>query len=81
MFGEFIALIVWVILFAAIAAIPFLLVFLGVKWAISLGIRDAAGKMVDTPGSGNARQILDGRYARGEIGREEYEQMRRDIQD
>jgi uncharacterized membrane protein len=27
-----------------------------------------------------AREILDGRYARGEIGREEYERMRRDIQ-
>jgi len=28
-----------------------------------------------------ARENLDERYARGEIGREEYERMRRDIQE
>lgn len=35
-----------------------------------------------SPGQGerDARQILDERYARGEIGREEYQQMRRDIE-
>lgn len=29
---------------------------------------------------GQARRLLDERYARGEIGREEYQQMRRDIE-
>jgi uncharacterized membrane protein len=28
---------------------------------------------------GSAREILDKRYARGEIGKEEYEQKRKDI--
>lgn len=35
---------------------------------------------VSSTGAGGARRVLDERYARGEISREEYGRMRRDIE-
>jgi len=49
-----------------------------VKWAVATGIRDAGGGGVD--GLRTAREVLDGRYARGEIGPEDYERVRRDLE-
>lgn len=65
---------------------PIVLIIFAIRWAVSSGVQDAATKTGTTPGetpSGQkaARQILDERYARGEIERGEYEQMRRDIED
>ena len=59
---------------------PIVLIVFAVRWAMSGGIRDAAKKTGTTPGGQTARQILDERYARGEIGRDEYEQVRQDIE-
>lgn len=42
----------------------------------SRGPRDADAEHETT----DARQLLDKRYARGELGREEYQQMREDIE-
>jgi uncharacterized membrane protein len=41
-------------------------------------MRSAAGKGTDR--AGDARRILDERYARGETSQEEYERMRRDVE-
>jgi putative membrane protein len=51
----------------------FVLLDLVIKWAVSSAFREGVRRRH------TARRILDERYARGEIGREEYEQMRRDI--
>ncbi len=58
------------------ALLPLATLFIGlyfvVRWAVAAGVRDAGGS-----GDGQtAREILDARYARGEIGPEDYEQMR-----
>jgi uncharacterized membrane protein len=55
-----------------------------IKWAVSSALRKVSSTIREGYSEGlgrshTARQILDERYARGEIGREEYEQMRRDI--
>lgn len=39
-----------------------------------------AGKAGREPASSPAKQILDERYARGEIDKQQYEQMKKDIQ-
>jgi len=49
-----------------------------VRWAVAAGIRDAGGGGVG--GLLTAREVLDGRYARGEIGPEAYEWVRRDLE-
>lgn len=55
-----------------------LLVF-AIRWAVG-GVRDAA-KDTDITASGRtARRILDERYAGGEISRDEYERMRKNIE-
>jgi putative membrane protein len=52
-----------------------------IKWAVSSALRNISSTFRDAfTASRTAREILDERYARGEIGREEYEQVRRDIQ-
>ena len=56
-----------------------LLIF-AIRWAVGSGIRDAAEEMGTSEGGRAARRILDERYARGEISRDEYERMRRDIE-
>ncbi len=42
--------------------------------------RNAVTKQGSGDVNGGARQVLDERYARGELGREEYRQMRRDME-
>ena len=42
--------------------------------------RNAVTKQGSGDVNGDARQVLDERYARGELGREEYRQMRRDME-
>jgi len=49
--------------------------YLIVKSAVRAGV-GAASKAVATPELRTAREILDARYARGEIGPEDYEEMR-----
>ena len=67
------------LLFAALplAAMVVALYFV-VRWAVAAGIRDAGGG--DVGGTRTAREVLDGRYAGGEIGAEDYERMRRDLE-
>lgn len=58
-----------IIMIFALAVPLFLIFFVMNKRAASGG-----------SGSDTARETLDERYAQGEIGREEYERMRRDIE-
>ena len=61
--------------------VTFVLLYLVIKWAVSSAPRNISSTFRDVfTASRTARQTLDERYARGEIGRGEYEQMRRDIQ-
>ncbi len=55
---------------------PLVLLFSIIKWAVGSAMKDTRA----SEGSGSARGILDERYAKGEIGREEYEGVRRDIE-
>ena len=64
------------LLFYLLYLVPTLAVlYLVVRWAVAAGVVDAGkrGAAVDRSG---AREILDVRYARGEIGPEDYERMR-----
>ena len=47
--------------------LPLIAMYFIVRWAVGAGLRDAGKKGVE-------------RYARGEIGRDEYEQVRRDLE-
>jgi uncharacterized membrane protein len=59
----------------------FVLLYLVIKWAVSSALRSISSTLHDAfTASRTARDILDERYARGEIGREQCEQMRRGIQ-
>jgi putative membrane protein len=59
--------------------LPLVVMYFIVRWAVSSGIRDAGRRTIEqhlrTP-----REILNERYARGEIGRDEYERVRRDLE-
>lgn len=59
----------WLVLIAAVVV--------GIVWAVR-----STGRSQDTPprGGSSARQILDERYARGEIDREEYQARRKDLE-
>lgn len=57
--------------------IPVLLVVLGVVWIVG-GTRPA-GRSPQSSGEDSAMRILRERYARGEIGREEFESRRREL--
>lgn len=54
------------------------LLYLAVKRGVSDGMQATAGK--GTGQAGGVRQILDERYALGEISQEEYERMRREVE-
>jgi len=66
----------------------FMMLFMGVFWVVLVvGVgtllwtvlrKGSAGE--SHPGSGSALRILEERYARGEIGKDEFEQKRRDLQ-
>ncbi len=59
-----------------------LILVLGIVGAIAyaLGWRPQFNQTGPTQNSETPLEILKARYARGEIGREEYEQMRRDLE-
>jgi putative membrane protein len=65
-FGWFFMILFWALVILGIIAI--------VKWLA--GSSGTSG----TPSSKTARQILEERYARGEIDREEFEQKKRDLE-
>lgn len=57
-----------------------LLVVAGIVLAFVFGGK-SRGSGEEAKQTGDARQILDERYARGELDPEEYRQMRRDMED
>ena len=67
MFGIGLGELVILVLFALFWAVVVVLVISMLRWIVGGG----QGR--------NARRILDERYARGELAREDYERMRRDI--
>ena len=52
--------------------------YLVVRWTVAAGIRDAGWGSLEW--ARTAREVLDGRYARGEIRPEDYERVRRDLE-
>lgn len=58
----------------------FLLVVAVVLLKIFRGSRRGSGSTDAERDARDARQVLDERYARGDLGRDEYRQMRRDIE-
>lgn len=92
MFGIGFGEIFVIALIALFWAVVVVLIISMLRWVVSGGVRDAA-KKTETAAGGTAegtaggtasgqtaRQILDKRYAGGDIIREEYERMRRDIE-
>ena len=73
----FTELVVTLLIYGLVFMLAFFLLYLAVKRGVANGTRDATGK----DQAGGARRILDERYARGEISKEEYERMRRDVED
>lgn len=59
----------WLLLIAAIVV--------GIVWMVRAGSRPSEN--APRAGGSSARQILDERYARGEIDREEYQARRKDL--
>ena len=59
--------------------IGFLVVAVVVAIAVSAVIYFARSGRSDNPSTGDARQVLDRRYARGEIGKAEYKHIRREL--
>ena len=58
-----------------------MVVFLVFMMRGGMGGGPMCGGSQKTPGSGEtSREVLDRRYARGEITREEYQQMRKDLE-
>ncbi len=58
---------------------PLIALYFIVKSAAQAGVA-AASKVATAPELRTAREILDARYARGEIGPEDYERVRRDLE-
>jgi putative membrane protein len=59
--------------------LPAVLLYLITRRAVSGGVRDASERSVERHAR-TPREILDERYARGEIDRNEYEQVRLDLE-
>jgi uncharacterized membrane protein len=54
------------------SVLPIVVLYLVIKWAVSSALRNISSTFRDVfTASRSAREILDERYARGEIGREE----------
>ena len=58
---------------------PLFALYFIVKSAVRAGVA-VAGKTASAPEFRTAREILDERYARGEIGQEDYERVRRELE-
>ena len=68
------------LLFYLLYLVPTLVVsYLVVRWAVAAGVSDAR-EGAATLGRSGAREILDARYAGGEIPDDEYERMRRNLE-
>lgn len=68
------------LVFVALSLVlPLVALYFVVRWAVGAGFLDA-GPRSTWPGRRYALEILDERYARGEIGREEFQRMRRDLE-
>ncbi|MHB8536201.1 MAG: SHOCT domain-containing protein [Sulfuricaulis sp.] len=65
-FGGFFMILFWVVIVAAVVML--------VKWLFGGSSR------IDLPRGKSALEILQERYARGEIGKEEFEQKKRDLE-
>ena len=63
----------------AMIVLPVVVLYLIIRRAVSGGFRDANESGVGQHHR-TLRDILDERYARGEIGGDEYEQVRRDLE-
>lgn len=78
MYGEpgFFEFVLWRLLPGVAQA---LVVFAAVYFGISLGLRKLSLQPKKEAGAGDAFEIVRERYARGEISRREYEQLREDL--
>lgn len=56
-----------------------LLIALGI-WLVKMIMYNDDRQRMSNPGNPSPREILDQRYARGEISREQYEMMKRDLE-
>lgn len=72
--GGWFGMIVGPIMMIVLIVAAILIVVLAVRWMTAPG-RDAGRR--PPPGAKSALEILEGRYARGEIDREEFEERRR----
>ena len=79
MFGIGVRELVVIALIALFWAAMIVLIASVLRWVVSGGVRDATKKTETNAGDQTTRRILDERYTRGRISRDEYEQMRRDI--
>lgn len=70
-----------ILILVFLIAVPIILIILALRWIAGGGLRNVAEGPDAAMDGRTARQVLDERYARGEIGRDEYHQMRRDIRD
>lgn len=69
----------WGILWMIMITTFWLLVLLGLALAVRWLWRAGSGIKVPTPQEETALEILKKRYAKGEIGKEEYEAKKRDL--
>lgn len=80
MFGIGFGEIVVIALIALFWAVVIVLAISMLRWVVGGGVRDATKTEETTSGRRTARQILDERYASGDLARDEYERMRQDIE-
>lgn len=67
-FGGFGMILFWVV------------VIVGIVWLVQAVGGSSFQRPTQSKGEQSAREILDQRYARGELDREEYENMKKDLQ-
>ncbi|MGB3681749.1 MAG: hypothetical protein WA990_04620 [Rubrobacteraceae bacterium] len=71
----------WMIYFGLPALLQAVVVFVGVYLGVRYGLKKILSKAdFSEPGPQDAMEVVRGRYARGEIPRAEYEQLRDDLE-
>ncbi|MCL4534051.1 MAG: SHOCT domain-containing protein [Bacteroidetes bacterium] len=70
----------WFVLMGIVMLVFWGIVIGGLVWLVAWLIRQAQGTGPEAGGGRRALDILQERYARGELTREQYEQMRRDLE-